>query len=708
MKMKKLAAALAGALILGVMECPLQHVAAAQARVEETERLLDEALAGMESGGYARGEALVTMEAGGSAALANAGTYRYDPDIRVEEVCAFGPDGGDGRERYVARLSSDRYTAEQLMEIALRQYYVDGVSANGYWELSAADPYERSQWHLDGYGAESSGVNFSRMSVQDKETPVIAIIDTGVDYTHPDLAGCMWDNRYPGTLKGSCGYDFANGDDDPMDVNGHGTHIAGIAAAARNGVGVSGISDAKIMALKVVKDGKSEISESCIVRAFEYVNDALNAGVNIKAVNCSWGGNYDTGGVLSKMINAIGKKGALSVFAAGNDGIDRDGVRTPPPTPYDLDSPYVVIVGASNERDEAAAYSDYGAVSVDLFAPGSNILSTFTEYKYLPGIYGKAEREELTGYYNTFSNSSDNILPDGQSWEDVYTAEDLGLPTCYSVRVQHVQNAASGYIRLVVRRNGLHVEGGETAGSVYVDVTDLGLDEDSTYYVSFLDGADTGSEIAWAATNMASSADDCRFVEAGGRTYMRIVGLEVAPQSIGKDMIWYLDDIAISKADPDPSSFGKYDILEGTSMAAPMASAAAAVLAAANPSLSAKQVRGLLMKSVRHVDALSDKCKAGGILDASKFCTLAAKVRLDRSKATLRAGEKLELLAKVSPSDATDSGVTWKSGNKKYATVSSDGVVKAKKAGIGHTVKITATAADGSRKKAVCTVKIVK
>ena len=96
------------------------------------------------------------------------------------------------------------------------------------------------------------------------------------------------------------------------------------------------------------------------------------------------------------------------------------------------------------------------------------------------------------------------------------------------------------------------------------------------------------------------------------------------------------------------------------------------------------------------------------MVDASKFITLSTKVTLNKTSATLSYGKTLTLKAKVSPSYVTNSKVTWKSSNTKYATVNSKGVVKGKKAGIGHTVKITATAADGSGKKAVCKIKLKK
>lgn len=705
-----LAGALMAAVFAGMQTIPLQYVQAAQVRQDEAGRLLEAATEELEKGSYAEGEAIVSLEAAGTVALAREGVYRFDSDVQVEEVNEFGVDEQTGKEKYIVHLTSEKYTAEELMRLALEQYYVDGVGANQYRQLFAADPYRSAQWYLDGSGADSKGIRLAKQQVTCKKTPVIAVIDTGVNYNHPDLADNMWDNPYPDILPGVCGYDFGDDDADPMDQNGHGTHVAGIAAAkSKNGIGIAGVSDAEIMALKVVSKDADKITDTAIISAYDYIYDAMTAGVNVKAVNCSWGGNHDQNGVLSKAVNAVGRLGALSVFAAGNDHVNWDQVRTALVTPYDLDSSYVVIVGASDEQDEAAYFSDYGADYVDLFAPGSNMLSTGVEPLYLPGIYTAGERQNNSVYFNRFENTTANILPQGQTWKNYYTAQELGIATEYTVDIESVKNGGNGYVKLDITRSRASQSGeSEAAGSIYVDVTDLQLDQNATYYVSFLEGTRSGSKISWQAANMVSKTGASRFVTSGGRTYMRIVGLEIAPKAAGQKMYLYLDDIGISTANPNPETFGAYTYMSGSSMAAPVVSASIATLGAANPTISGKELRSLLLKCVRKVSGLSGKCKTGGVIDASKFITRATKLTLNKKSATLRYGKTLTLKAKVSPSYAVGTKVTWKSGNTKYATVNSKGVVRVKKAGIGHTVKITATASDGSGKKAVCRIKLIK
>ena len=103
----------------------------------------------------------------------------------------------------------------------------------------------------------------------------------------------MWENTYQPKLRGEYGYDFANADTDPMDDEGHGTHCAGIIGAkGDNGVGVSGMNhNVKIMALKTLDDEGSGYEDD-FVDAYNYINKALNLGVNIAAINNSWGGKW--------------------------------------------------------------------------------------------------------------------------------------------------------------------------------------------------------------------------------------------------------------------------------------------------------------------------------------------------------------------------------------------------------------------------------
>ena len=214
---------------------------------------------------------------------------------------------------------------------------------------------------------------------------LVAVIDTGVDYTHPDLAANIWTN--PGEIPGNGvdddgngfvddvhGYDFANGDPDPRDDNNHGTHVAGIiAAVGDNGQGVVGVNwRARIMALKFM-DANGRGSTSAAIQALDY---AVRMGARVS--NNSWGGGGFSR-ALRDAIAAAGRAGHLFVAAAGNDGVNAD--RSPHyPSGYTLDN--IVSVAATDDADRLARFSNYGAASVDLGAPGVSIESTLRGNRY--------------------------------------------------------------------------------------------------------------------------------------------------------------------------------------------------------------------------------------------------------------------------------------------------------------------------------------
>ncbi len=218
---------------------------------------------------------------------------------------------------------------------------------------------------------------------------VIADIDSGVNYNHPDLAANAWLN--PGEIAGNGidddgngriddmrGFDFFNNDADPMDDNGHGTHTAGtFAGVANNGVGVVGVTwSCKVMALKFL----SGTGSGATTGAIGAINYAVQKGVKVS--NNSWGG----GAFSQPLFDAIAASRAINhvfVAAAGNDGLNTD-ITVSYPQGYAIDN--IISGAASDNNDARASFSNYGATSVDLAAPGVNTYSTYlTTYAYLNG-----------------------------------------------------------------------------------------------------------------------------------------------------------------------------------------------------------------------------------------------------------------------------------------------------------------------------------
>lgn len=230
---------------------------------------------------------------------------------------------------------------------------------------------------------------------------VVAVIDSGVDYNHEDLAANMWvnpceipgdgiDNDGNGYVDDIHGIDTANGDSDPMDDNGHGTHVAGtIAAVGDNGLGVAGVSrNAQIMALKCT-DRDGYVSIAGAIEALQYmIRMKTDYGVDVVVSNNSWGGTLDVRGglpgellALRDVIEATTDAGILFVAAAGNDCVNNDGLAARSyPASFDLDG--IVSVAATDHSDALASFSNYGRDTVDVAAPGVDIVSTYPGDRY--------------------------------------------------------------------------------------------------------------------------------------------------------------------------------------------------------------------------------------------------------------------------------------------------------------------------------------
>lgn len=258
------------------------------------------------------------------------------------------------------------------------------------------DPSFGAQWALQntGQGGGRAGTDINALAAWNVTTGsgsvIVAVIDTGVDYTHRDLAANMWRNagEIPGNgidddgngyVDDVYGYDFANDDPDPMDDNGHGTHVAGIlGAVGNNGRGVAGVIwNVQIMALKFLRsDGTGYTSDA--LRALNY---AVSHGAVIS--NNSWsGGTFDL--ALLNAIRDARDAGHIFVTAAGNRGRDLD-FDPSYPASYDVDN--IVTVAAVDRNNRLASFSNFGRYTVALAAPGVNILSTTPRntYSYYSG-----------------------------------------------------------------------------------------------------------------------------------------------------------------------------------------------------------------------------------------------------------------------------------------------------------------------------------
>ncbi|NRQ42559.1 S8 family serine peptidase [Rheinheimera sp. YQF-2] len=292
---------------------------------------------------------------------------RYVADGRIVKV---NVPKGVNRDHLIKKLA-----ANPAVEVAEPDYPVKALA-------TPDDPRFGELWglHNTGQSGGTAGADIKAVEAWDISTGsqdiIIGVIDSGMDYNHPDLIDNRWVN--PGSLPGSTyGYSTLNAEQDPMDSDSHGTHVAGtIGASGNNATGVVGVNW-NVTLLPCQFLGPTGGSTAGAIECINYFTDLkLNHGVDIKATNNSWGGGGFSE-TLRAAIQSGGDAGILFIAAAGNDGVDADS--TPMyPAAYDLD--VIVSVASTDRNDNLSIFtngaSNYGLTSVDLGAPGSAILST--------------------------------------------------------------------------------------------------------------------------------------------------------------------------------------------------------------------------------------------------------------------------------------------------------------------------------------------
>lgn len=251
---------------------------------------------------------------------------------------------------------------------------VESVQPNYIYHLTdvPTDQYFSKEWGLETLNVTSAW-NITEGSSDVK----IGILDSGIDINHPDLKDNIWtnsgevsgngiDDDKNGFIDDVHGWDFIHNDAkvfNSAEDDVHGTHIAGIIAAELNGIGAVGVAPkVKIVPLKVLGTNGGDTTD--IIKAIDYAKK-----LGIKIINCSFGGDsYD-----EALKEAMQNSGILFIAAAGNDGIDTD---VSPIYPACYNIPNIISVAAVDSSGNLASFSNYGANSIDVAAPGENILST--------------------------------------------------------------------------------------------------------------------------------------------------------------------------------------------------------------------------------------------------------------------------------------------------------------------------------------------
>lgn len=453
------------------------------------------------------------------------------------------------------------------------------------------DMYFTNQWALENVGQVINGtagtpgadVGFRAawaMTRLATNEVVIAVSDTGLDPLHPDIAPNLWINprEIPGNsidddgngfVDDVWGWDFADNDNNPSDASTHGTHVSGIAAAAANNLyGIAGVNyRAKILPLKISSDGQ-RVAADAIIPAAEYVAMMRQRGVNIVAMNLSYTSGPSNSAEYASL-EAVVQAGVIVCAAAGNSGVDLD--QTPfYPACYRI--PGLLSIGASENTDFMASYSNYGSTNVHLFAPGSDIFSCTPLYFGVVNCNLTVGGSNLTAWHLQYAGITTGITA-------TIVNCGLGYPTDFPP-------AVSNNIALIGRGELYFSEKVANAMAAGARAVIIYNNEPGLFYGTL------GTADRWIPAIAISQEDGT-------------VLTNLAPVP-GTVVAW-----------PNPQTI--YEFKSGTSMAAPMVAGAVALAAVNFPIDSLIQRVNRILNAVTPVEWLQGYCLTGGRLNLARI-----------------------------------------------------------------------------------------
>ncbi|MGH9930752.1 MAG: S8 family peptidase [Pyrinomonadaceae bacterium] len=325
-----------------------------------------------------RPELLVRFRAGVSADAVNEITARFNDQVEDEIEAVPGLTAIHDLDNADAAAVAAQYRALPEVEYAEPNYEISiDQAGNDAKPLRANDPRLGEQWALSTIGVAQAWAK-----TKGSGEIVVAVLDSGVEYTHVDLANNIWtrpsnmkpyQDRDLGTSDDVHGFNAIANDGDPMDENGHGTFCAGIIGAeCGNNLGVCGVNwKTQIMPLKFINAGGFGYVADAIA-AINYAIDRKRSGANLRVINASWGLSQSSR-ALEDVIRKAYEAGILFVAASGSTNTNND---ASPRYPGGYSIGNIISVAATDQRDALAQFSNYGAQGVHLAAPGKDILTT--------------------------------------------------------------------------------------------------------------------------------------------------------------------------------------------------------------------------------------------------------------------------------------------------------------------------------------------
>ena len=516
-------------------------------------------------------------------------------------------------------------------------------------KIDTNEPRLAEQWYLENKGnpvnfrQTKTGSDIGWIDAVDDYNPrqqrvVVSVIDTGISADHPELK----DRRsyMPAEMNGTSGvdddglgyiddthgWDFIGNDNDPSDLNGHGTQVAGILAAhAENGIGISGVApNAVILPMRVFNEYGGGASDDRILSALGY---SILGGVRI--INLSLGkGSAFSIPIQDALYNLEENFDVLMVCAAGNGGMDGKGddLEITPFYPASYLGNVILSVAATDEYDELAIFSNFGKRTVDLAAPGVNMLTPDLSRKTLQAENFEGDLSgwqfSTTGLGSTWERLTDQ---NGNRWLTDSAYDEFGYLADYG------NNLNSSLQSPTIDLSG--TKGTTLKIRIYHDLASSFLF--FSYDTLWIEVTSAGTE-SWTPVGQVYGRS-----KRGGSLYqfdlssfdgqsIRLRFRLVTDSFRTADGV-YLDDLEISGVSSFEQGSEQYAFVSGTSFAAPVVSGVAAMVLSHRPEISTKQLRQILLATVRQVEGLSEKVLSGGIINARAALAKAeeAKVFLD-------------------------------------------------------------------------------
>jgi subtilisin family serine protease len=410
----------------------------------------------------------------------------------------------------------------------------------------------------------------------------VAVIDSGIATEHPDLAGNL-----------VAGYDFVNSDSTPEDLNNHGTHVAGaIGAIGNNSAGVAGVNwNAKIMPLRVFDENGSGTVANFIL-ALDY---AVSHGVKI--VNYS-GGGTSGGQAQYDAIAEARASGVLVVVAAGNAANNNDGITDYYPCNHNLDN--IICVAATDQDDALASFSNYGAISVDVAAPGVNVYSTVPFVPFTED-FSDAVTPGFTGTQFT-SSGTDNY------W---MTYEDLGNNAAYGdTNFYPYQSNSNG----ILTSNSINTSGSDIVYLQYDYLVESEFDAGCTqdYLLVQVYNGSTWIEVhryCGAQVSGTELVDISSYKNAAMKVRFQWVTNASSNNYFGAGV----DSVKILTPD---AATGSYAFMDGTSMATPHVTGLAALIKSVKPTYTYSQIRSAILANGDSLASLDGTTVTGKRINA--------------------------------------------------------------------------------------------